>query len=95
MEKKDTLIKEIKVLRERYNIEVDRFKYFMNCLQYAKEDIRQGGSPDEYESYEDALKRAISEYESYKFCVKVEAKELKELKTMIRKLDREIRANNI
>ena len=91
MERKDALIKEMKVLRERYNNEVKRFNYFMNCLLVAKEDIRQGGSPDVYETYEDALKRAILEYKSYKFCVKFRANELKELKTMIRQLDREIR----
>ena len=95
MGRKDTLIKEIKVLRERYSIKVKRFKYIMNCLLIAKDDISRGGSPDEYESYEHALQRAISEYKSYRFCVKVEAKELKELKTMIRELDREIRSNNI
>lgn len=95
MDKKDALIKKIKILRERYNIKVGRFKYFMNCLLMAKEDIRQGGSPDEYESNEHALQRAISEHKSYKFCVKEEAKQLKELKTMIRELDKEIRTENM
>lgn len=91
MDKKEQLKEKIKELRERYNNMLERFNYFNNCLLIAKETVRQGGSPDEYESCEDAFKKAIARYKEYKFVVKCEAEALRALKYGIRELDRQIR----
>lgn len=95
MHEKEQLKEKVKELRERYNNMLGRFNYFKNCLLIAKETVREGGSPDEYESCEDALKRAISRYKEYKFIIKCEAEELRALKYTIREFDRRMRSNSI
>jgi len=93
--KKEQLKEKVKELRERYNNMLGRFNYFKNCLLIAKETVRQGGWGDEYESREDALKRAIARNKEYKFIIKCESEELRALKYAIRALDRQMRLNSI
>ncbi len=97
MKEKDyTLLWKIRELRESYRRLLEKHRFYMNCLLCAKDGIRQGDC--HYRDFVDddfGTEHYVAEYRNSKIVVKCMSKELRELKYVIRNLDREIRKANI